>query len=40
MTRALIGYGSREPEDAGSSVDMSTSLSWLDLPAPVMTASK
>ena len=39
MTRALIGYGSREPEDAGSSVDMSTSLSWLDLPAPVMTAS-
>lgn len=39
MTRALIGYGSREPEDAGASVDMSTSLSWLDLPAPVMTAS-
>lgn len=39
MTRALIGYGAREVEDAGASVDMSTSLSWLDLPAPVLTAS-
>lgn len=39
MTRALIGYGSRTTHDAGAAVDMSTSLSWLDLPAPVMTAS-
>ena len=39
MTRALIGYGSRASDDATVSVDMSTSLSWLDLPAPVMTAS-
>lgn len=40
MTRALIGYGTPGgPDDDGAAVDMSTSLSWLDLPAPVMTAS-